>query len=437
MKITGIAAAALLCLWGTLAEAAPQALSLQECIEIALANHPSLKEAAGAVQEQEARLESLKVNDRATVSTGASYGYSDSSSGSAENSYSVSATGTKTLYDSGKNRLSKSAQKLAILQADEGEADTRLSVLTGVKRAYYDLLLADKNLEVEETQLRNLSDHLEKAKGYYDVGARPRIDITKAEVDVANARVAVLKAEAGVKLNREALLVAMGDVNLQPFTLSSPLEEPDIQAGEADAPRLTDLALRNRPDYLRSSLAVSAANIRIQSAARSSSPTVSANAGGAYGGRAFPLEDSFNAGVRVDFPLYDAGERDAEVSVARSQLTQAEASLESLTQNIVYEVRQAVLDLENARMRIRAAEDALQYAQENLDLAQGRYDTGVGSPLEVSDAVSEFSQTLFTFYQSLYDAQTAVVALEEATAEPRALALQKELRQARTEVSRR
>jgi outer membrane protein TolC len=394
------------------ASADVQSLSLAECIDIALSLHPSLKEARAAKREQEARLESLRVGDRITVGTGASYGYSTGSDTDSENSYSLSATGSKMIYDSGKNRLNKSAQQIAIQQADEGEADSRLSVVANVKNAYYDLLLAHRNLEVVQDQLRNLSDHLETAKGYYEVGARPLIDVTKAEVDVANARVSALSAEAQVNLAREALLVAMGSMNQGPFELSTPLETPKL---EADSSQMTELALKTRPDYLRTALAVSAADIRVQSAARSNAPTVSANAGGSYGGREFPLNDNLSVGLRVDVPVYDAGERDAAVEIARSQRTQSEALLEAMTQSIVYEVRQAVLDLENAYARIRAAGETIQYAQENLELAQGRYSTGVGSPLEVSDAVSELSEARFTHYRAIYDAQAAVVSLEKAT----------------------
>ncbi|MDR3265042.1 MAG: TolC family protein, partial [Synergistaceae bacterium] len=261
-------------------------------------------------------------------------------------------------------------------------------------------------------QLRNLEDHLRTAQGYYEVGSRPRIDVTKAEVDVANARVELLRAEANVSLSRENLLVSMGSVNLDPFALSTPLDAPTISA---DLESATETALSARPDYLKARLEVEAARVRVQSAARSNAPTVSGTAGGAYSGRDFPLEDNLSAGLRLDFPLFDGGEREASTSVARAQLAQSEAAIDGLTQSIVYEVRQAIVDLENARERIRSAEEAVQYARENLDLAQGRYSTGVGSPIELSDAVSALSQALFTRYQTLYDALVAVVALEQAT----------------------
>jgi outer membrane protein TolC len=401
-------------LWSwTPSEASPEnVLSLEDCIAIAISAHPSLRQARALTREQEFRLESLRVNDRATLDGGASYGYSRTSLSGSDRSYSAGVSGSKMIYDGGKNRLSKTAQKISILQAGESEADTLLSVTCGVENAYYRLLLNQKNLEVAQDQLRNLEDHLRTAQGYYEVGSRPRIDVTKAEVDVASARVAVLKAEADVRLADENLLVSMGSVNLKPFGLSTVLDAPVVSV---DLESATQIALEARPDYRKAQLELEAARVRVQTAARATAPTLSATAGGSYSGREFPLEDSLSAGLRLDFPIFDGGASAASISIARAQFSQSEASLDGLTQSIVYEVRQAIVDLENARQRIRSAEEAVQYAQENLDLAQGRYSTGVGSPIEISDAVSALSQALFTRYQTLYDARVAAVALEEAT----------------------
>ena len=56
----------------------------------------------------------------------------------------------------------------------------------------------------------------------------------------------------------------------------------------------------------------------------------------------------------------------------------------------------------------------MKYAEENLQLAQGRYEVGVGDPLELSDAVSALASSRYTYYQALYDAQTARANLDEA-----------------------
>ena len=68
----------------------------------------------------------------------------------------------------------------------------------------------------------------------------------------------------------------------------------------------------------------------------------------------------------------------------------------------------------NAVDRVKSSELSVKYAEENLTLAQGRYEVGVGNPIEVSDAVSALATARFTYYQALYDAQTSRADLDEA-----------------------
>jgi outer membrane protein TolC len=390
-----------------------RSLSLAECLSIALTEHPSLRRAEEVSREQRARLESLRVNDRATFGASASYGYSDASEASSSNSWSGGISGSKTLYDAGRNRLSKGSQKLAIRQAGESEAEVKISVSAEVKRAYSALLLAEKNVEVAEVRMKNLSEHLERAQGYYEVGTRPKIDVTKAETDLADARVSKLEVEAEEDVAREALLLAMGlpAGAIGDFALSTPLS---VWSGDVPGPDEIADAVERRPDVTRSLLDVEAAKIAVQSAALTGAPTVSATTGGAYSGQDFPLRDSFSAGLRAEFALYDAGERRADIETAEAKLGQSEASLETLRRQAIHEARSRASDLRNALVRAAAAEETLRYAGENLDLAKGRYDAGAGSPLEISDAVSDLAQAMYTRYKAVHDTQAAAASLEEA-----------------------
>ena len=78
------------------------------------------------------------------------------------------------------------------------------------------------------------------------------------------------------------------------------------------------------------------------------------------------------------------------------------------------DLRSAALSLTNAIERARSSAISVKYAEDNLALAQGRYEVGVGSPLEVSDAVSTLANSRYTLYQALYDAQVARTELDEA-----------------------
>ena len=68
----------------------------------------------------------------------------------------------------------------------------------------------------------------------------------------------------------------------------------------------------------------------------------------------------------------------------------------------------------NANDLARSAEETVKYSEENLELSQGRYNVGVGHSIEVSDAVSALAEAKHTYYQALYDAQTARADLDEA-----------------------
>jgi outer membrane protein TolC len=79
-------------------------------------------------------------------------------------------------------------------------------------------------------------------------------------------------------------------------------------------------------------------------------------------------------------------------------------------------VRQAVLNVQQAAESIRVSEKGLQLARENLDLAEGRYSTGVGNIIELTDAQASLTTAEANHVQALYTYKTSVAALEKATA---------------------
>ncbi|MBQ6969064.1 MAG: TolC family protein, partial [Synergistaceae bacterium] len=74
----------------------------------------------------------------------------------------------------------------------------------------------------------------------------------------------------------------------------------------------------------------------------------------------------------------------------------------------------AALSLMNANDRAKAAQETVKFSEENLQLSQGRYNVGVGNPIEVSDAVSALAESKHTYYQSIHDAQTARADVDAA-----------------------
>jgi outer membrane protein TolC len=77
-------------------------------------------------------------------------------------------------------------------------------------------------------------------------------------------------------------------------------------------------------------------------------------------------------------------------------------------------VEQAYLDLKSGWELVRATKKALESARENFRLAQGRYQVGVGSIIEVTDAQVQLSRTELRYVQALYDYKVSEARLDKA-----------------------
>lgn len=411
-----IIAAALLMMILCASSACAAGLSLEECLNTALANHPSLKKSKGATRAANSMIEQTKTTNRVKVNlTGrTSFAGDYQTWDSRSTSQTFGITASKTLYDTGVNKLNLEIQNENLAGVLESERQTQINVAAEAKKAYYDLVLKILNRDVEREKLANLEEHLETAKGIYEVGNSSFIDVTKAEADAATARTSVLKAENDILTSQEALKVAMGVSDYGDFDLALSTELL-LPKPAGDIKEILDTAMTDRADYRKILHTIRQRELEIKAAARSNSPTITGSVGsewGKYEGVS-PVRD-YTVAVNVNVPVDDGGLTAAKVESARAQLDQDMADEESLRQTIAHDLRSAALTLTNATQRAKSSQLSVQYAEENLTLARGRYEVGVGTALEVSDAVSTLASSRYTLYQALYDAQIARTNLDQA-----------------------
>ena len=93
------------------------------------------------------------------------------------------------------------------------------------------------------------------------------------------------------------------------------------------------------------------------------------------------------------------------------------ANEQSLRLDIYSQVQQAYLSLRAAEERISASELGVRQAKENVELATGRYDAGVGGPLEVTDAIVAQANAEVAYTSALTDYKNAQAAVEKAIGE--------------------
>ena len=323
--------------------------------------------------------------------------------------FGMQLTLSQLLFDFGKNRASvDAARKLSEVALEDVELQRQLITQT-VKQAYTNINFAQRLIRVNEQALQRADLNLRSARGFFEVGTRPKSDVTRAEVDVANARVDVIRARNAERLARVALNTAIGVRADTPTQVEDSLV---YQPSTMDRAKLMEEALRRRPEFRQAKLRAEAADALVRRSVRDFYPDVTGAA--AYGATRTDLNEAWSATLSLQWSIFDGGNRIARHREARANLDAAEARVRATDLDIQRDVEQAQIQVSEAEERIQAVQKAVESAQENFRLAQGRFDAGVGTILELTDAQLALTQTQNTEAQALADYRIALSNLDRA-----------------------
>ena len=316
---------------------------------------------------------------------------------------------SQVIFDFGKTFAStEAARRLAEVAQEDVELQRQLITLT-VKESFININFARRLIRVQEQALERADLNLRSARGFFEVGTRPKSDVARAEVDVANARVDVIRARNAERLARVALNTAMG---VRADTPTQVLDNLVYQAITIDRAQLLGEALAQRPEHKQARLRVDEAEARARRAFRDFFPDI--NGVGSYGGARSDFSEVWELRLELSWSIFDGGNRLARFRESKANIDGAQARVKATELDISREVEQAQLNVTEAQERIGAAQTAVASAQENFRLAQGRFDAGVGTILELTDAQLFLTQAQNTEAQALADYRIAVARLERA-----------------------
>jgi outer membrane protein len=316
---------------------------------------------------------------------------------------------SQLLFDFGKNlAATQAARKLADVALETLELQRHLIALA-IREAYTNMNLSKRLIATAQQSYDRAQLNLRSARGFFDVGTRPKSDVVRAEVDVANARVDIIRARNAERLARAALNTAMGiDIDIPTQVQDNLVYEP-IQFDRAQQ---RAEALRQRPENRQAKLQVDVAEAQERLAFRNFFPNLSAVA--AYGAIRSELNPTWSVGLTLSWTMFDVGGLLGRYQESRANLDGARARLRSSELDIIQNVEQSEITAEEAQERIQAAQAAVASAEENFRLAQGRFDAGVGTILELTDAQLALTQSQNTESQALSDFRIALYRLDRA-----------------------
>jgi len=395
-------------------------LTLDKCIDIALQQQPTIVSAQYNIRASESRVGEAQSAYYPQLSATGQYsrikplpGTTISGNTNAIDQYSTVASLTQMIYDFGKTPTQVRIQKLN-LNASRSDFDTtRAQTILNVKQAYYGVLQTKRNLDVAKETVAQFAQHLDQAKGFYEVGTHPKFDVTKAEVDLSNAKLNMINAENAFRIAKATLNNAMGLPNAPEYSVEDSLSyaKKEITFNQA-----VETAFKNRPEILATDLRVKVAEESIGFARKGYFPVISGNAAYTRQSTADPSlrYEGWNAGVVVTLPIFSGFLTHHQVNESIATFNAAKANEDALKLSITLEVQQSLLNLRAASERIPTAELGVQQATENLDIANGRYAAGVGNPIEVTDAQVSYTNSKTAYTQALYDYNVAAANLDKA-----------------------
>jgi len=269
---------------------------------------------------------------------------------------------------------------------DQNAAAARADILLAVDQAFYNSLDTQALVRVAEETVQARQTLVDKVKALFDVKLKSELDLSFSKVELARAKLLLLEARNNFQAALAGLSAILGYPNEQNFQLveeTSPLVPP-----APDVEPLIKQALQQRPE-------IQALQFDVESAQKFSGaehdlwrPTV--NALGVVGEA--PVRDNHipnwygAVGVNINIPVFNGFLYNARAKAADLQTEMNRQRLADLRNNIARDVRNSWQDTNRAYERLSVTRQLRQQADLSLDLAQARYNLGLGSIVEFTQA---------------------------------------------------
>lgn len=310
------------------------------------------------------------------------------------------------------NQYKASKSGAASAKADLSVASDQVS--DQVARAYLTSLRADAALETARADVELAQALLTLSQQQKDAGTGTGIEVTRAQVQLANNRQQLIVAENDRRKALLQLLRTMGVQLSSPVELTSKLEfrptEPlTLEAALAQARAMrTDLKAQKQKEET--------ARLNFNTVRAERLPSVQAFGDyGTIGPELVGAHPTRTLGVTLKVPLYDGGRRGARREESDTQYRQEQIRTHDLELQIELDVRLAMDSLESARNQVAVAQEGVGLSESELAQARRRYQAGVTNSVEVTDAQTRLDRARDNLIAALYNHNLARIDLATAT----------------------
>ena len=380
-------------------------LTLEEAIDLAIENNPAIEISDATVDISRAVVKNAKSAYYPQISSRLIVPFIGRESGFFLD---------QLIYDFGRTSNSVKSTKAILKSRKFDKESTEDDIILSTIISYYTVLSESHIALAMEKKVVESEKRLEQAEGFYKSGRVPQIDVTKAEVNLGNAKLEQIAANNNLEVAKVNLQTVMG---LEDSFFNFELEDSsDLTIMSYQLEESIVQALGSRPELKSLEAQKIAMKAKLNASKKEFYPEL-------FGRTAYRFEGKgaetpgFIAGVGVRFPIFEGFSRFAKVEDSKANIKRTNAELRSTKAGIVSQIKQLHLDLEFAKQNINVTKRTKESAEQSLNLARERYNLARASSVELAEAEALFAISNAQYMQAIYNYNINVARLERATGE--------------------
>lgn len=424
MKLRSILFAISLSVSPAVADSTPQVLTMEQAVEIAMRQQPSLRQSRAQLEASRGRIDQVEATRRPTVTLSAGLKANGGGKSEMMGRDFLDPSGTATLgadaswriYDFGQTGAQLRAANLSAEASAAGVDVQVLDTRNQVETSYLEAVARARLVVVADATVKSEETHLDQAKRFVAAQAKDPIEVVQAQSRAANARAAHAQAQSAAAIALANLRSAIGWVDpVQTLAVAQTWPVPPDQAPQA-LPALVEAARGKRPELVQLDRELAAADANIDAARAQRRPTLSASASTQWSPNTSDAapQPSWSAGLLLSWQLFDGGRAAADVRVARANRESALAQRDALLLALTSQLDSARAQIDANRAATAASNEAVESARAQLKLAEARYAQGLGSQIEIADAQTAVTTAEGNLIQSEFQLATAWASLRRA-----------------------
>jgi outer membrane protein TolC len=303
--------------------------------------------------------------------------------------------------------------------AQKSSVSTEINVKANIAKAYYGVLVTTERAALLKQNIIRIDSLLKQTQEIFSNGLAERIDTMRLKVTLNNLKTDYDFTERTIELSKEVLKYQMGLDNNVEVELTTTLSEVTVDANllNTETPDY-----KNRIEYsiLETQLALDKMNIKQYKVGRYPSLYLTGTPL-AYNTGAITIAGLENwyrfgtIGLSASMPLFDGFRKQAKIESGKLKLQKTENQQADLKRAISVEQAQAKSNLELYLSKLSVQEENIALAKEVQRVANEKYKQGVGSSLEVLEAITSYKEAETNYFSALYNVLTAKTDYEKAT----------------------